>query len=169
MRDLYHEELDSVGRTLVEMTNLVACALDEATAALLTPDLHAAESVVAADHTIDAAQDDLNTRVLDLIARQQPVAGDLRTLVTSLRMSADLERMGDLARHIAKVARLRHPHRAVPEELRETVAAMGQLGTELARKVGHVIEDRDADAARTLDAGDDKIDQLHRALFTALL
>lgn len=169
MRDVYHEELDSIGRTLVEMTSLVADALDQATAALLKPDLHAAESVIAADDTIDAAQRDLDARVLDLIARQQPVAGDLRTLVTSVRMSADLERMGDLARHIAKVARLRHPHSAVPEELRESIAAMGALGSDLARKVGHVIEDRDVDAARTLEADDDAVDQLHKALFTTLL
>lgn len=107
--------------------------------------------------------------MLDLIARQQPVAGDLRTLVTSLRMSTDLERMGDLARHIAKIARLRHPHCAVPEQLRETIAGMGRLGADLARKVGQIIEDRDVDAARALDGEDDAVDQLHRALFTALL
>lgn len=125
--------------------------------------------MIAADDTIDATQHDLDARVLDLIARQQPVAGDLRTLVTSLRMSADLERMGDLARHIAKIARLRHPHPAVPEDLRESIAAMGRLGADLARKVGQVIEERDIDLARTLDADDDAVDQLHRALFTALL
>jgi phosphate transport system protein len=89
--------------------------------------------------------------------------------VTSLRMSADLERMGDLARHIAKIARLRFPDCAVPEELRESVASMGRLGVELAGKVGQIIDDRDVDAARALEGEDDAVDRLHRALFSALL
>ena len=116
MRDLYHEELDSIGTTLIEMTGLVAAALNQATTALLTSDLQLAEKVISADEQVDALQKALDARSLDLLARQQPVAGDLRTIITSLRMSADLERMGDLARHVAKVARLRYPESAVPIE-----------------------------------------------------
>jgi len=169
MRDVYHQELDTVGRTLVEMAGQVGSALERATRALLGADLALAEAVISADDAVDALQRDLDVRTLDLIARQQPVAGDLRTLVTSLRMSADLERMGDLARHIAKVARRRYPQPAIPEELRATIEEMGRIGVVLAGKVAAVIEGRDAETARELEREDDAVDRLHRALFGALL
>jgi phosphate transport system protein len=169
MRDAYHEQLDSVGHTLVEMAGLVGQALSRATRALLDPDLALAEAVIAADDAVDALHRELDVRTLDLMARQQPVAGDLRTLVTSLRMSADLERMGDLARHIAKVARMRYPDCAIPEDLRETIARMGEIGVDLAAKVGQIIEGKDVTAAESLDAEDDAVDRLHRAVFEALL
>ena len=169
MRDAYHEDLDSVGHTLVEMAGLVGQALSRATRALLEPDLAIAEAVISADDAVDALHRELDVRTLDLMARQQPVAGDLRILVTSLRMSADLERMGDLARHIAKVARMRYPECAVPEQLRATFARMGEIGVELAGKVASIIGDQDVEAARTLEEQDDAVDRLHRAVFTALL
>lgn len=169
MRDVYHEELDSIGATLVEMTGLVGTAMARATSALLDADLQVAESVISADDAVDALQRELDARALDLLARQQPVAGDLRTIITSLRMSADIERMGDLARHVAKVARLRYPESAVPEVLRENIAEMGRIGVELAQKAGEIIEGRDVDIARGLPDEDDAMDVLHRELFRALL
>ena len=168
MRDVYHEELDSIGTTLIEMTGLVAAALSQATEALLTPDLQIAEQVISADEQVDALQKGLDARALDLLARQQPVAGDLRTIITSLRMSADLERMGDLARHVAKVARLRYPESAIPAELHETITEMGRIGVELAIKTGEIIDGRDVDAARGLEDEDDAMDRLHRQLFSSL-
>jgi phosphate transport system protein len=169
MRDLYHEELDSIGTTLIEMTGLVAAALNQATDALLNADLQLAEKVISADEQVDALRQGLDARAIDLLARQQPVAGDLRTIVTSLRMSSDLERMGDLARHIAKVARLRYPESAVPADLHETITELGRLGVELAVKTGQIIEGQDVDAARNLDEEDDAVDVLHRELFSSLL
>jgi phosphate transport system protein len=169
MRDIYHEELDSIGATLIEMTGLVGAAMSRATTALLEVDLQVAESVIAADEAVDALQQKLDTRALDLLARQQPVAGDLRTIMTSLRMSADLERMGDLARHVAKVARRRYPEQAIPEALRSSIADMGRIAVELAAKTATIIEDRDIDIARELQVDDDAMDQLHRKLFTILL
>jgi phosphate transport system protein len=169
MRDVYHEDLDAVGRTLVEMAGMVGAALERATGALLNANLAAAEAVISGDEALDALQQGLEVRTLDLIARQQPVAGDLRTLVTSLRMSADLERMGDLAEHIAKVARRRYPEPAVPAALHGNIQEMGRIGVELAGKVAQIIEGRDVDTARELEAEDDAVDQLHRSLFTALL
>ncbi|HET9173539.1 MAG TPA: phosphate signaling complex protein PhoU [Actinospica sp.] len=169
MRDLYHEELDSIGATLIEMTGLVATALNQATDALLNAELQLAEKVISGDEQVDALRESLDARALDLLARQQPVAGDLRTIVTSLRMSSDLERMGDLAKHIAKVARLRYPESAVPAELHDQIREMGRLGGELAVKAGEIIEGQDIAAARGLDEEDDAVDQLHRQLFAALL
>jgi phosphate transport system protein len=169
MRDAYHEELDSIGESLVEMTRLVGSAMARATTALLDADLTLAESVIAADDAVDDLQHELDDRSLDLLARQQPVAGDLRTVITSLRMSADLERMGDLARHIAKVARRRYPHSAIPPELRATIVEMGQIAEALVAKVGSIIAARDVEAALSLEAEDDEMDQLHRGLFKALM
>jgi phosphate transport system protein len=169
MRDAYHEELDSIGDALVEMARLVGSAIGRATTALLDADLKLAESVIAADEKVDGLQRDLEQRAIALLARQQPVATDLRIVVTSLRMSSDLERCGDLARHVAKVARLRYPHSAVPADLHPTILEMGQLAQRLVAKAGQVITTKDVDAAMQLEQDDDAMDLLHRTLFQHLL
>ncbi len=169
MRDAYHEELDSIGDSLVEMARLVGSAMGRATTALLDADLGLAESVIAADEKVNALHHDLENRAIDLLARQQPVATDLRIVVTSLRMSADLERCGDLARHVAKVARLRYPASAVPHDLHPIVLEMGQLAQRLVAKAGLVIATKDVDAALELERDDDAIDALHRELFAHLI
>src|SRR5689334_11061278 len=169
MRDAYHEELDSIGDALVEMARLVGSAIGRATTALLDADLKLAESVIAADEKVDDLQRDLEDRAIALLARQQPVATDLRTVVTSLRMSADLERCGDLARHVAQLARLRFPGRAVPDDLHRTVLEMGQLAQRLMPQAGEVLLTRDVDAALQLEQDDDRMDELHRMIFPHLM
>ena len=114
MRDLFHEELESITADQLKMTALVRQAINSASTALLTADLQLAEKVIAEDQAIDNIQQNLDERTINIMARQQPVASDLRRLVSSLRISADLERMGDLAHHIAKLARMRYPNSAVP-------------------------------------------------------
>jgi phosphate transport system protein len=169
MRDAFHEELTRTREQLVEMTRLAGSAMARATTALLDADLELAESVIAADEAIDRMQRELDQTALDLLARQQPVATDLRVLVTGLRMSADLERMGDLARHVAKVARRRYPESAVPPELRSTVLQMGQVAERIVAKAGSVIAVQDVAAAVQLEQDDDEMDSLHREVFAALL
>jgi phosphate transport system protein len=169
MRDLYHDELDDLGKTLVRMTQLVRIAMERATRALLDGDLSGAERVISDDPQVDALREDLEERTFQMIARQQPVATDLRLLVTTLHLSADLERMGDLARHIAKVARMRYPELAVPEEGRDVISQMGTVALSLVGKVADVIEGRDVALAQALEAEDDSMDALHRKLFTLLL
>ena len=117
IRSAYQDELDGVSQSLVDLTSMVTASIVKASKAVQTADLALAEEVIASDIKIDDYQHELDARIIDIIARQQPVASDLRALVTAMRMSADLERMGDLAHHIAKVARLRHPERAIPESL----------------------------------------------------
>jgi phosphate transport system protein len=169
MRDIYHDELDDIGKTLVTMTHLVGVAMERATNALLDGDLAGAERVISDDPQVDALREDLEERSFQMIARQQPVATDLRVLVTTLHLSADLERMGDLARHIAKVARMRYPEIAVPEEVRDIISQMGAVALSLVEKVSHVIEGRDVELAQAIEAEDDSMDALHRKLFTLLL
>ncbi|MFF0125801.1 phosphate signaling complex protein PhoU [Streptomyces mirabilis] len=169
MREVYHEELASVGDALVEMARLVGSAIGRATTALLDADLPLAESVIAADEKVDDLQRDLEDRAIALLARQQPVATDLRTVVTSLRMSADLERSGDLAQHVAKLARLRYPERAVPGDLHRTILEMGQLAQRLMAQAAEVLITKDVDAALQLEQDDDRMDELHRMVFQHLM
>ncbi|MCP2337203.1 phosphate signaling complex protein PhoU [Actinomadura rupiterrae] len=169
MRDAYHEELDSLADKLVEMTRLVRSAMSRAVTALLDADLRLSEEVITADEQVNKIDSEIEETVFDLMARQQPVAGDLRTLVTTLRMSSDLERMGDLAVHIAKTARRRHPEGAVPPELQSTVLEMGQIAERMIAKAGSVIASRDVEMGLELDADDDQMDRLHRRLFDILL
>ena len=169
MRDAFHDELDAIGLSLIKMAQLVQGAMDDATKALLGPDLELAEKVIAADDAIDFMQHDLDARTIDLMARQQPVASDLRTLVTSLRMSADLERMGDMAHHVAKQARIRYPNRSVPEELVKTIEEMGRVAHKIIGKLASVMETRDLDRAVEIADDDDEMDKLHRDLIAVIL
>lgn len=169
MRDAYHDELDSISDGLIELARLAGSAMGRATTALLDADLELAESVIAADAKINELHHDLENRAIDLLARQQPVATDLRIVVTSLRMSADLERCGDLAGHVAKVARRRYPESAVPNDLHPIILEMGQLAQRLVAKAGQVIATKDVDKALELERDDDAIDALHRELFSHLL
>lgn len=169
MRDSFHDDLDGIGASLVEMGHLVNKAMERATTALLIADLKIAEEIISEDDVIDDLQHDIEARSISLMARQQPVAGDLRTLVTSLRMSADLERMGDLAHHVAKLTRMRYPSAAVPPELVLTLQEMGNVTNRITQKAIKVIETRDLEAALQLEKDDDEMDILHRRLFEILL
>ena len=169
MRNAFHDELDGIGTTLLQMAGLVKVAMNDATSALLTVDLNNAEKVIAADDVIDEIQHELDARTINLIARQQPVASDLRTLVTSLRMSADLERIGDLAHHVAKQARMRYPNSAVPAELVPTITAMGLVADKIVDKLSSVMEHRDTVRALEIETDDDEMDKLHRELIGILL
>ncbi|REE66065.1 PhoU-like phosphate uptake regulator [Streptomyces sp. 3212.3] len=169
MRKAYQEELAAIGDRLVEMANLVGSAIGRATTALLDADLELAESVIAADNKVDDLQRDLENQAIAVLARQQPVATDLRIVVTSLRMSADLERCGDLAEHVAKLARMRYPEQAVPRDLRRTILEMGQLAQRLMAQAAEVVITQDVDAALQVEKDDDRMDELHRMIFQHLM
>ena len=170
MRDIYHDELDAIGSSLLSMTNKVGLAMDRATNALLDGDLASAEKVVKDDTVVDALRADLEQRTFTLMAQQQPVAGELRLLITTLHLAADLERMGDLALHIAKVAR-----DALPGDRRSHRAARRHLANGCRCAVaGGRRSARSSTAAtwalaQAIEAEDDSMDALHRKLFTLLL
>jgi phosphate transport system protein len=169
MRHAFHEDLDKISDQLVEMTRLVGSAMSRATTALLDADIQLAETVIAGDKTIDAMREQIDSLAIDLLARQNPVATDLRIIVTGMRMSSDLERMGDLARHIAKVARLRYPESAIPAEVRSEIVQMGNVAEAIVAKAGSVIASKDVTAAAELDRDDDAMDDLHRDLLARLM
>jgi phosphate transport system protein len=169
VRKTFHGELDLIGRTLVDMSEAVAVAMRDATSALLNADLTVAEKVISDDARVDQLRDDLEARAFDLLARQQPVAVDLRTVVSSLKAVADLERMGDLALHVAKVARMRYPGCAVPDDVRSTIREMGEVALSIVDKTKRVLEGQDIELAEQLEREDDAMDALHRQLFSRLL
>ncbi|MEO9140412.1 MAG: phosphate signaling complex protein PhoU [Jatrophihabitans sp.] len=169
MREAFHDELDGIGSGVADMIRRVGVAIEQATAALLDADLARAEQVIDADAYVDALREDLEDRAFAMIAQQQPVATDLRTLITTLHLVADLERMGDLALHVAKIARLRFPEAAVPAEVRDVIAQMGDVARSLVVKVADVVEGRDVQLAQAIEAEDDSMDALRRKLFTLVL
>ena len=169
IRSVFQDELDGVSQSLVDLTDMVAVSIAKATESILNCDLKLAEEVIASDDTIDEFQHALDARIIDIIARQQPVASDLRALVTALRMSADLERMGDMSHHVAKITRLRHPDAAIPTELIANFKQMGEAAEKIARKTGSVIASRDTEVALQVEKDDDEMDKLHRLLIGTLV
>jgi len=169
MRSVFHQELASLSDQLVELSRLSARALNRATQAMLETDLALAEKVISEDDDIDAVRRDLDNRAIDALARQQPVATDLRQLVTTLRMSSDLERAGDLAAHVAKLTRLRYPEPVLPEALRPTFVEMAQAAEAMVLRAGEIVETLDENGAIELQGRDDTIDRLHRDVFRILL
>ncbi|MDG4784063.1 phosphate signaling complex protein PhoU [Micromonospora sp. WMMD961] len=169
MRDEFRADLQIVSQLLVDMAEGVRAAMRQATRALLTADRQSAETVIERDAEIDDLYRHVEERVCDLLARQAPVASDLRAMITALHVAADLERMGDLAEHVAKTALRRHPSPAVPAELRAVFTEMSEIADRMAVKIGSVLAKPDADLARQLDGDDDAMDELHKNLFAVLL
>ncbi len=169
MRNQYEQQLHRVLSELVDMTGCVREALNHATRALLEADASAAELVISGDLSIDDARTRIEEESYEILARQAPVAGDLRTLLASLRMVADLERMGDLSVHIAKVARLRYPIRAVPEVMVPTVKSMAETADEMIASAAEILATQDIRAAALLEEADDAMDDLRRSMFRILL
>lgn len=168
MRAAFHEQLELIGDELTEMSRLSAQAMRRAIRSLSTGDGALAEQVIAGDSEIDNLRDGLEIRCFDTLALQAPVAGDLRAVTAGLRMVFDLERMGDLAVHIAKVARLRHPWPALPADLAAAIGDMGQQCAQLADVAESMIRDRDTSLGSVLEIDDDRVDAMHRDLFRTL-
>ncbi|GGM19215.1 phosphate signaling complex protein PhoU [Promicromonospora citrea] len=169
MRQIFEAELQQVGDDLTEMSRLVESAITRAGTALLEADLRLAQEVIASDKTIDAIESSLDERCVHLLAQQAPVATDLRVVVSALRMSASLERMGDLARHVAQVARGRYPAQAIVPEARDTFAKMHDAAVRVAQRTTRLLATRDLEVAEAIERDDDIIDELHQQTFATLL
>lgn len=169
MRAIFEADLKQVGDDLAEMSRQVESAISRAGVALLTADLQLAQSVIADDRKIDLLERELDERCVLLLAQQQPVATDLRVVVSALRMSATLERMGDLARHIAQVARGRYPRHAMAPVVEGTFAGMQDAATRVARRMTTLLTTRDLEVASNIQRDDDLLDQLHQDTFALLL
>ena len=169
MRDAYYDQLDTIVDDLVTLTGTVRRAVASSTTALLDADARLAEIVIAGDDAIDEKTEAIEERALLLLATQQPVATDLRQLVSTLRMVADLERIGDHAVHVAKVARMRVPDSAVPPQLHPTIRAMANVADSMIDSAARIVANRDVVAAARLEDEDDEMDRLHKDMFRTLL
>jgi phosphate transport system protein len=169
MRARFQGELAAVAGLLVEMADAVRTAIRRATAALLHSDAEQAELVIAADDEIDAHYRNIEEKVYEVIALQAPVASDLRLVLTALHIAGDLERMGDLADHVAKTGLRRHPAPAVPEELTGVVREMASVADQMAGKISRVLSTPNVARATELERDDDAMDELHRQLLQTIL
>jgi phosphate transport system protein len=169
MREAFHDQLESIFGDLADIARQVQEQVAQATEALLEGNAEIAEQVISNDAKIDAARERVEDLSFSLLSLQQPVAGDLRTLVAGLRMAGDLERMGDLAVHVAKIARLRVPERAVPTDVEPTIRKMAMVAELMTGKVADIISDRDVAGAAELHEVDEQMDQLRRKSFRELL
>lgn len=169
MRQVFHQSLEDVQSRLVEIADLIAVAIDKATRAFATSDVALAEEVIADDAHIDERALELDEIAIEILAHQQPVARDLRIVVTALRVSASLERMGDMAEHIAQLARYRFPERAIPKGLKTTFTKMGELDVDIARKLTDLLRTQDLRLADVIRNDDDLVDELHATVFEKVL
>ena len=166
---MYHEQLDALTGQLGDMCGLAGVAMERATQALLQADLVLAEQVITDHEQMTAMSARAEESAFVLLALQAPVAGDLRAIVSSIQIVADVDRMGALALHVAKIARRRHPQHALPEEVNGYFAEMGRVAVELGNSAQEVLLTRDPEKAARIREEDDAMDDLHRHLFTVLM
>ena len=169
MRKIYQSDPESVVNELVVISDSIQIAVRDATRALLDADLQLAERVISGDTRIDVMHDELEMRTFTILARQAPVAGELRTLVAVIQMVAALGRMGDLAAHVAKIARLRYPEHAVPEALNDNFRQMSRVAQDMVGNVGRVLAERNLEDARELAEDDEVMDELRSEQFRVIL
>ncbi|MGY4857909.1 phosphate signaling complex protein PhoU [Cryobacterium sp. AP23] len=169
MREVFQQELAEVQDRLAEIARLVAISIEKATKAFNKSDVALAEEVIADDDKIDALTVELDELAITILARQQPVARDLRIVVSALRISASLERMGDMSTHISQLARYRFPDKVIPKSLRPTFAQMGALDVKIANMLAELLTTEDMKLAEAIRNEDDKVDALHLSVFDAVL
>jgi phosphate transport system protein len=169
MREVFQTELKEVQDRLVEIAGDATRIMEQASAAFVNSDVILAEQALASADAIHEKALSLDESVIRILARQSPVARDLRILVSALRISASLERMGALAGHIAQIARFRYPGSAIPTALRPTFEEMGKLDLQLGKKVVNLLKNTDVDLAKEIQAEDARVDELHRQVFDIVL
>ena len=169
MREVFQTELKEVQDRLVEIAGDATRIMEQASTAFIKSDVTLADQALASADAIHEKALSLDESVIRILARQSPVARDLRILVSALRISASLERMGALAGHIAQIARFRYPGSAIPAALLPTFEEMGKLDLELGKKVVTLLKNTDVDLAKEIQAEDARVDELHRQVFDIVL
>jgi phosphate transport system protein len=169
MRSAYIEQMAELNGVLGQMCELAGVAMERSTQALLQADLAVAEQVIGDHEQLTQLSTQAEERAFALLALQAPVAGDLRSIVSGFQIVADIDRMGALALHVAKVARRRHPAKALPEEVNGYFAEMGRLAITMASNAREVLTSQNPEDALKLQDDDDAMDDLHRHLFTVLM
>lgn len=168
LRVRFHQQLDEVDREVVRLFDIVCERVAAATGSLVRDDVEGARGVTGADVQVDRLERRLEHLVERLLLTETPMCSDMRYLVTVLRIVPQLERCGDLAEHVAQRA-VDGLGRRMTEASRDVLAAMGGRCVTMWCEVARAWAERDASAARRLDALDDELDELHTALTEAIL
>ncbi|GAB3366190.1 MULTISPECIES: phosphate signaling complex PhoU family protein [Amycolatopsis] len=168
MRVTFHGELVQLREQLVAMCAMAAQAMRQASRALLMADLDLAERVIAGDAALDQARGGCEDHAQSLLALQAPVASDLRSILAAVYSAEKIERMGDLAAHIADTARFSHPDHAVPADLEDTFARLGEIAAGMADRLGELIGQPGVDGFAELDETDHAVDALHSRVLTTI-
>ena len=169
MREMFEKELESVQERIVEIAETVFEIVNDATTALIEADVKSADRALAGAEIVTEKALSLDELVIRTLALQAPVARDLRILVSTLRISASLERMGALASHLATIVRFRFPDNVIPESLSDTFDEMARLDVRLAKKLIKLLKNTSVDLARSIQAADERVDELHREVFEIVL
>ncbi|WP_445187179.1 phosphate signaling complex protein PhoU [Pseudonocardia sp. Cha107L01] len=160
MREIFHGQLEQLGGDLAMMCGLVSEAMSRASRGLLDTDLTLVEGVITDDEQISSLAAQCEEHACAMLALQAPVAKDLRTVITAIKAAEKINRMGDLARHVAEVARLRHPQPAVPAQLTDRFAEMARLGVQACNHLERSIAAPTGDDWPAMLQADDRVDQL---------
>lgn len=169
MREIFQQELTDIGDDLLTLGQRVGHAVETATRALTEADLQLAEEVIDDDRQIDLIEERIETACLSVLALQAPVATDLRLVVSAMRMSATLERMGDLASHVAYTARARFPHVASSGAMLDVLGSMAREAREITGLLVQLMEEHDLELVSRIHSKDDRLDMLLRQVFDLLL
>lgn len=168
MREVFKNELNALADDLVTMTTKAVDAVEKASRALETNDLDLAEAVIDGDAAIDNLQHHVDQQAAQILALQAPVAHDLRVVISALKMSVAIERMGDLARHIASIVRIRHPQPAVPAAFADTFVLMGRSAARIGHALQQLLDNPGLDSVPTITAIDEELDEQHLRVFSMI-
>jgi phosphate transport system protein len=163
----FSEELATLGQKIAAVGGLAERELADAVASIERRDLALAERTVRADLVIDEACREIESQAILMIARRQPVASDLREIIVAVKIATDLERVGDLAKNIARRAERiidNHPQRAMSGFVRMSRQAMQQI-----KDVLDAYSSRDTKKALAVWRSDEEIDSIYNSLFRELL
>ncbi|MCE5290136.1 MAG: phosphate signaling complex protein PhoU [Nocardiaceae bacterium] len=169
MRVVLNERLSELGGILGQMVSMAGSLMEQATQSLLQADLAVAETVITEYDKLAGLSHRGEERAMSLLARQAPVATDLRSVISAIQIIADIERMGALALHVAQATRRRHPNHVLPEEVNGYFSEMGKIAVGLAAQAKEVLETRNTELAARLSEEDDAMDDLHNHLFTLMM
>ncbi len=169
MREKFHSELQQLNKQLSALCGQAADQMRLATRALLEADLTAAEEVLTEDTELDLSRNQCEETAQSLLALQAPVASELRSVLVSIYCADKIERMGDLARHVAEIVRRTHPRPAVPPSLTELFSELGYSTVTMAEHLRDLLADATHTAFSELNSADEKVDALHRRLMTELM
>lgn len=168
MRQIFRNDLETIADELVHMAQQVTEAIDGATTALETNDLQLAERIISGDSLVDAMQAEIDKKSAQVLVLQAPVAADLRIIISALKMSVAIERMGDLARHIAAQVRIRYPQPAVPEQFADVFSQMGRAAQRIGHAMTTLLNEPGAAAVPMIAAIDEELDSLHLRVFAII-